>query len=285
MVNVQTKTQKDYLQAKTIEYLKTHTPYTLGSKAGVGSKVIDNIINGCFDDVAERHMLQVIHVITEKVMDKIYQTSDATALKNTLEKARKNSLMIGVTGETGTGKTYMMKQLAMKEGVYYIDVHMISSARVFLKELLHKNLRVSCGETDLGALVQEAAKVFNRNEWNTGIKPVLIIDEADKMQKEVRSVIHTLRDRTIDHLGILLVGMPALKNDLLKGKESKKPGVSELYRRIALWVHLNGLDSKEIKTILEDNGISDKIEQREFRHMTGFGDLMNAINLYKLENE
>jgi len=133
---------------------------------------------------------------------------------------------------------------------------------------------------NMSELIDKVSKQLNTME-----KPLLILDEFDKAHKDIRAAVHTLRDRTMENCGLLLVGMPALKNDLMRGKDAGKPGYAEFARRVNIWHHLEGLRPDEIKKVLHDSGITDAELVREYKQYKSFGELVNAINLYKRLND
>jgi hypothetical protein len=251
---------------------------TLCYRAGVGSNIIADIIEERFDDVTIGHLKKVQSIVNTQPMSGLYKTSDCQAFMNAADTAMKHKLMIGITGNTGAGKSYMANALARKDEVLYYNCHLKKSAKTFFENLLI-NMRQPCNG-NVSDLIDRVAREINYMD-----SPLLIVDEACKMSPEIRSAVHTLRDRTLSKCGILLIGMPALKNDLIAGKEKGKLGFAELYRRVNIWHHLEGLKPEEIKTILKDSGITAPEQQREFRKYNSFGELMNEIQLYKLLND
>lgn len=250
----------------------------LGRKAGVGAAIINAILADDFKDVSVDHLLKIQSIVQTDTMKSLYKTADCRAFMNAKNRAATHRLMIGIIGDTGTGKSFLSQALAKSEGVFYYNVHLKKSSRVFLQDLLVNMGAPTCGNVSeqIDRIVKSVAKYDN---------PVIIIDEADKMYPEIRSAIHTLRDRTMELCGWMLVGMPSLKNNLIRGKEQGKQGYAEFWRRVNLWHSLEGLKQDEIKMILQDHGITDAETQRQLRKYTGFGDLINQIQTYKLLNE
>ncbi len=244
--------------------------------AEVGTETIDNLLNGNFEALNDKYLAKIKTIVKNESNIGLYRTTDCMAFLRAADEATEYNLMVGITGDTGTGKTFMSTAVAQKNNVLYWNCHMEKSPRVFFQELLC-NLRASYYGT-ISAMIEKAAKAMN--EQGT----LLIIDEADKMHPQIRACVHTLRDRTAKQCGIMLVGMVALKNDLITGKEQGKKGYAEFSRRVNIWHHMDGLQPKEINKVLEDNGITEPGILREFRHYTSFGELVNAIQLHKILN-
>lgn len=272
-----TKVQQLHVKKDAQLFLSRSSLTSLGQRANVGTKPIRDLLNEKFEELNEQLLNKINAVVKTGVGTGLYRTNDCTAFLNATEQATRHQLMIGITGNTGTGKTFMSEAIAKKENVLYWNCHLQKSPKVFFQELL-SNMNVPYGTKSISEMIDRAARAMNEYGY------LLIIDECDKMHRHIRGCVHTLRDRTRNHCGIVLVGMPALKNDLLRGKEAGKPGYSEFWRRVNIWHHLGGLQPDEIKKVLHDEGITAPDVIREFRHYTSFGELVNAIQLHKILN-
>ena len=269
---------KDEILTKDVQmYLDKNTVEALGYRSGVGSKIINAIREGNYERVPERLMNKVKTIVRTNEMQGLYKTADCIAFLNAKNDALRHKFMIGITGDTGTGKSYMSLAVSKADNVLYYNCHLKNSARVFFHDILINLKKPIWG--NMSELIDRTAEAINDTE-----NPLLIVDEADKMHREIRAAIHTLRDRTIKNMGVMLVGMPSLKNDLIKGKELGKQGFSEFYRRVNIWHELRGLSADEIKTVAYTEGIKDVSVQRDLRRFTSFGELMNEIALYKRLN-
>jgi hypothetical protein len=115
--------------------------------------------------------------------------------------------------------------------------------------------------------------------------PLLIVDEAGKMNHVMMLYMHDLREYTNQNCGIILAGMPYFKANLQKFAQKEKEGCSEFLRRINLWHSLSGLSRSEIKYICKEEGIDDQERIKELYRFNRFGDLMNEILLNKIITE
>jgi len=275
---LQTKVQLTALKTDTERYLQKHPLQSLAQKAGLGTKVIDNLLAENFEAIPEHHLKQIHMIVKRNYKDGLHRTADSQAFLKAVDMAVKHTMCVGITGDTGTGKSFMSRAVAKKANVLYWNCELMHSPREFFSAL-SRDLRISCGGSISEMIDRVAVKINDMEE------PLVIIDEMDKCHKAIRSCIKTLRDRTEQKAGLLLVGMPAFKNDLLRGKEAGKQGYSEMWRRVNIWHHLGGLRPEEIKAVLTDAGITEPEAQREFRQYTSFGELVNAIELHKLLND
>lgn len=212
-----------------------------------------------------------------KVANKIglYQTNDFRSVFNQCEITRTHKLMTGLIADTGMGKTTTLKAYTNHDNVFLVTVDKTMNAKgLFLKIL--DTLGISFDGNIHDVMLKIAA------ELNSLENPLLIIDEAGKLNHVMMLYMHDLREYTKDNCGILLAGMPYFKSRLIKFSDKQKEGCSEFLRRINIWHELEGLNRKEIDYICEQEGI--EADNYKDYHGLRFGDLMNKILLDKITN-
>lgn len=205
----------------------------------------------------------------------LYQTNDLLSVVRQCEMTQDHKLMTGLIADTGMGKTTSLKAYAGRENVFMVTVDKTMNAKgLFLKilDVLGANF-----DGNIHDVMLRIAEVLNSLN-----SPLLIIDEAGKLNHVMMLYLHDLREYTKDNCGILLAGMPYFKSRLVKMAEKQKEGCSEFLRRINVWHELEGLSRKEIEYICQSDGI-----ESDFKQYYGlrFGDLMNKILLDKITNE
>ena len=129
-------------------------------------------------------------------------------------------------------------------------------------------------------MINRAAEELNKQE-----SPLVIIDEAGKLNQTMILYLHVLRDKTAGNCGIILAGMPYFKDNMIKFASKEKEGYAEFLRRINLWHTFVGLQPKEVEEICRLNGIEDSTRIKELKRHKRFGDLMNDIYLEKVMTE
>lgn len=271
---------KEQVQNAIAPYLK-YTGFTserLAEKAGIGISVLIKIKRGEWAGIDDKIFKKVWQIINPATIEGLFQTADLKSAIDAMNNAVKYKRMIAITGDTGMGKTTALRSYAiMKPNVFTMYLDGTTTPIVFLTELL-REMGISC----YGSPAEMRDKVVV--ELNSLEEPLLIIDEFGKAKDKLILLIHSIRDRTKDNAGIVIAGMPRFKNDMIKKVNSGVNGYSEFFRRVNIWHELNGLSKDEITYILEQNGITDKGEQMEYRNFRRFGDLDNAINLHKTLN-
>jgi DNA transposition AAA+ family ATPase len=245
----------------------------LSAQTKLSSATISKILNGKWDDISDAVWRKLQIATSDGQVEVFYNTANHTEIKKLCDLTRKKKLMVGLTGDTGMGKTTSLKKLSRSRNTYYLSYNKTMKAKQFFANLL----------SELG--VQFEGSVYdmvNRlaDELNGKSNPLLIIDEAGKITNNVMLDMHVLRDKTNNNCGIVLAGMPYFKTNLIKNSNKQKEGYAEFFRRIQLWHELEGLSKDEILFICEQHGIEDKDVLKELLTKKRFGDLSNALLLH-----
>jgi len=272
--------EKEKLQKSIDMYCqaKGFTSDDLSGKLGLSKTTISNIRNGKWSLLSDHRLRSVANMINTTILAGLYETTDVQSVWTGLEKARKHRLMIGITGDTGLGKSTSCKAYTIRTEVFYYEYNYGDSPKTALIDIL-REMGVKY-EGTVTAMLSRLCEELNYME-----NPLLIIDECSKLKEQMIMMLHSLRNRTQHNCGIALVGMPYFKNNLIREVNKETIGYAEFYRRIQMWHELRGLMPEEITYVLENNGITDKATQNSFRKINRFGDLMNAITLHKSVNE
>ena len=150
-----------------------------------------------------------------------------------------------ITGEIGSGKTTLLQSFLseLEDDVVYA---VVSQTQLTAKQFLQATL------TEFGFKPFEKPKVelldmlnmFLIEQYGSGKKVVLIVDEAQNLSKKVLeeirmlSGIETHKEKV---LRIILAGQPELRETL------DSPSLKQLVQRIRLRFHLGPLDKRELQ--------------------------------------
>jgi len=263
------KTINDYCQKKGI------SKNELSVQIGINPAYLSKIENEKFDEITSEVLTKIRAAINLRNSKAFYQTSDLATVFNQCEKTRTFKLMAGLTGDTGMGKTTSLRAYSMRENVFLVTVDKTMNAKRFFISVL-KAMGIQF-DGNIHDVMIRIAEELNRLE-----NPLLIIDEAGKLNHAMILYLHDLRENTLENCGILLSGMPYFKRNLQKYAEKQKEGYAEFLRRINIWHELKGLSRKEVEVICNNNGISGDLKPFYGKR---FADLMNDILLEKITNE
>lgn len=250
----------------------------LSVKSGVSEGTLSFLENERWEKISPAMFMQIWNFCNRNTVEHLLPTVDFVSTVKACDKARKHHFMIGLTGDTGMGKTTAISAYSMRKNTFYVCYDKTMSPRQFFIALLRE---LSCPfEGSLNEMINRASDVVNRL-----VTPLLIIDECGKLNHAMILYLHVLRDKTAGNCGIVLAGMPYFKRNLQRMAEKEKEGYAEFYRRINLWHTLVGLQPKEREQICITNGITDPARIKELKRIPRFGDLMNEIYLEKAMKE
>ena len=224
------------------------------SLKGVSAATVSQMLSGKWELIADdmwRNVAAQIGYKDEKW--EAVQTRDFRLLTRLLDEAKENTLVMGVTGDAGSGKTFALKHYtASHRQTYLLCCNEYWNRKTFLSELLAAMGRDYTGYT-VGEMMSEAVRALKMQE-----SPLLILDEADKLSDQVLYFFITLYNSLEDECGIVLCATQHLEKRIKKGIKLNKKGYAEIWSRLGRkCVALSGVSAADITAICEANGISD----------------------------
>jgi len=148
-----------------------------------------------------------------------------------------------LTGEIGSGKTTLLRQL-LGETEHDVVVGLISNTHESFGHLLQW-ISVAFGlpvSSDSKAVLYEQFSQFLIAQYASGKRTVLIVDEAQNLDKHALEELRLLTNINADKdqlLQLVLAGQPDLREKL------QQPGLTQFVQRIAVDYHLNSLSPEE----------------------------------------
>ena len=180
------------------------------------------------------------------------ETRGFKRLNKYLQDAQDNSLVMAITGDAGTGKTFTIKNyIANTRQAYLLCCNEYWNRKMFLSELLTSLGRDYTGFT-VGEMMHEAVRTLKMQE-----SPLLILDEADKLSDRVLYFFITLYNQLEDECGIVLCATNHLCKRIERGIKLNKKGYNEIWSRLGRrCIELKGVSAADITAICEANGIT-----------------------------
>ncbi len=224
------------------------------SLKGVSAATVSQMLSGKWEQIADEMWRNVAAQIGYKDEKwEAVQTRDFRLLTRLLDEAKENTLVMGVTGDAGSGKTFALKHYtASHRQTYLLCCNEYWNRKTFLSELLAAMGRDYTGYT-VGEMMSEAVRALKMQE-----SPLLILDEADKLSDQVLYFFITLYNSLEDECGIVLCATQHLEKRIKKGIKLNKKGYAEIWSRLGRkCVALSGVSAADITAICEANGISD----------------------------
>lgn len=203
MTNLQ---QKIELKARISQYCEERglSRADFAVKAGVSPATLSAIDNEQWNKISDSMLRRLENIVAQGSAASVYTTSDFEAVMKLCETAREHKLMIGLIGDTGTGKTTALNAFAYSKNVYKVSFEKSMNPRQFFKSLL-REIGIDFDD-NVNSMIGRVAQELNMKK-----SPLLIIDEAGKITHPVMLYLHDLREKTMLNCGIVLAGMPYFK--------------------------------------------------------------------------
>ncbi len=173
-----------------------------------------------------------------------------------LNESKENSEAYLLEGRAGHGKTYAIKKFSTgNENAFMLACEVTWNRKQFLVELMNRMGR-DCGghtETEILALVTKYLLAMDR--------PIIIMDEADKLNDDVLYFFISLYNRLDDHCGLVMSATEHLSIRLERGVKYNRKGYAEIWSRIGSKpIVFEKTRKKDVKAICEANGVTDEME-------------------------
>lgn len=224
----------------------------VAKKAGISSATISQMINKNWDLIKDE-MWRKVQVNLH--LDFLWQTANTQNLQSIVQMlggVQANSMSIAISQSAGIGKSHSYKYYTRQQK----NVILVECKNYWTKRTYVKNLMSSSGLEVFGT-TEELIERFI--DYVKGLeKPLVIIDQADKLKDPSLDLFMDFYNELDGHCGFLLSGVPALEKRILKGVQKDKIGYCELYSRIGRkFIPLKKVSATDVEAICMANGIDD----------------------------
>ena len=184
----------------------------------------------------------------------IESTSNFNLLVGLLQDAKDNANVYSIVASAGAGKsrtsTYFKES---NRNVFRVECAEYWNKKAFLIELL-KSMGLSTEGLTIYALMAALEESVTKLE-----KPLIIMDEVDKLRDEILYFFITLYNKLYGRCGIVLLSTNYFQTRIKKGIDRNKKGYAEIFSRIGRrFVTLRDASSQDIIDICRANGLEDK---------------------------
>lgn len=256
------KSEKQKITERLEKYIDRYQSQNKAANSlkGVSAALISQVVNNNHNDIADDKWRTIASQIGyspngwEPVMTRDFKTIDKL-----LFDAKEHSLVMGITGEAGSGKSFAFSEFVTRHpNAYVLSCNEFWNRKYFLAALLTEMGRDYSGLT-VAEMMGEVVRVLNKLE-----KPILILDEADKLSDQVLYFFITLYNQLEDHCALILAATDHLAKRVRKGLRLNKKGYKEIYSRLGRkFIELKGVNSSDISQICRANGITKTTQIRE----------------------
>jgi len=198
----------------------------------------------------------ILTTLGSKVDDFLF--SHQRVIIRALERAHKNSDMIGILGMEGMGKSSAVASyLLTHDHVYYVRVGQSYSVKSFFHELA---FQISGEFPPQSENTFTTVKRLSYLLTKSTERKIIIIDDAGLLTKTKLGFWRELRENTLSTTAFTFVGLQYFRDHLERQRQNGVIGVAEFIRRIQSWVTIeSGLQEHEIVEFAAKKGISQEL--------------------------
>jgi type II secretory pathway predicted ATPase ExeA len=191
----------------------------------------------------------------------IVETTNTRTIVQVMEDAKERSMFMAISYNAGAGKTANALEYARvnkTEGVFYYAVAHSDTNKVQFMRELGTALGLDMSRMSGSANVL-ADYIINFFVSRLDSKPLLIIDEADKLCDPALKFFITLYNAVEGRMGCVIMGTENLQKKIKRGVRLASNGFDEIDSRFGRrYISLQGVTKAETAKICEANGITDK---------------------------
>lgn len=227
------------------------------SLRGVSSATVSQMLNGNWGLITNQMWRNVATQIGWKEYSwNEAETGNYKELSTYYTVAKERSMVMAVTGDAGTGKSFTAQSFEQEnKNVFVLRCNDYWNKKTFLMEL-SALIGLDVRGYTIAEMMQDIIWELKSKE-----KPLLILDEADKLQDSLLYFFITIYNALEDQCGLLLQATDFLEKRLKGGVNKNAKGFPEIWSRLGRkCVHLNGVTADDVRNICLANGIESEKE-------------------------
>jgi DNA transposition AAA+ family ATPase len=229
-----------------------------GNKAskliGISSANVSNVLNDKWDNISD-DIWRKIEVFCGLAGEwQAARTGNMAKIYALSNDAQQNSIALAFSFMPGSGKSFALQYYKNNTpNVAYIECDEYWSKKTFITKIAESLGITINSKFYLPQMVEQIV-----DELQSLKKPLIIIDEADKLKDPVLNLFKTLFNRTLRQCGFILCGAPHFKNKIENGVAKQKQAYQEIYSRIGgEFITLNPTTAKDVREVCRVNGVVD----------------------------
>lgn len=157
-------------------------------------------------------------------------TSQYKTVITEIKEAKENARVRMIIGQTGCGKSYAINKFVQNNpsGTYVIACSGQTCVSSLIRRLM---MALNIDEKGCQDFLLDKISAELRDQYYAGLKPVLILDEAENLGAPALRSVKTVYDWVKDSCGIVLIGTAQLIKELEKLNKRDEKGIPQFYDR------------------------------------------------------
>ncbi|RIV21352.1 ATP-binding protein [Fibrisoma montanum] len=220
--------------------------------------------------VSDQMWARVAHKLGYKLNEERWNwvsTTNTNVMFELLERAQFESLFTCISHDAGHGKTTgALMYTLQKEAVFYLECEESWSHKRFVQKIA-ETLGVRTERYNVSDLTDLIVSVLKQRAATA--RPLLIIDEANKLKPSSLRLFIPLYNKLHDEVGMVLIGAHDLKRHIQAGVRRDARGFDELESRLGrAYMPLVGIFRQDVVAICNANGLKNPdAQERVWLHL------------------
>lgn len=219
---------------------------------GVSPATISQILNGNWSLISNEMWRSISAQIGYFSTGVIVETRGYSKIYQLMQDAQENTLVFGVIGNEGSGKTETVECYANKnQHVFHLKCAVYWNRRFFVSELC-RLIGLQSSSNSVPYMMREIVSALKKMK-----SPQIIIDEADKLNDALLYFFISLYNDLEGYCSMIVAGAPYLEVRIKKGVENNTKGFREIYSRLGRkFIYTPIPNGEDITKICKANGIT-----------------------------
>jgi hypothetical protein len=221
--------------------------------SGVSNATISNVLNNKHEKVADTMWQNIKNQVSKKGEWQYVAIRPSIFIEKVIQDAAENSSVKGLVGIAGGCKSKSVLRTETNN-VFVISCHEYFTSRDFLEAICEAmGVRIYSGR--ISTLMKEIVKHLLKLK-----NPVIIIDEADKLDRKVLYFFISLFNALEGKCGLIIQATHYLQSFIQNGVDTGKKGFQEIYSRIGqIFLEVPKINLNDAKKICRANGLTDDL--------------------------
>ncbi|MEZ0611962.1 ATP-binding protein [Fibrella sp. WM1] len=188
----------------------------------------------------------------------IAKTLNTQIVSQVLSDAQNEAMFMAISEKAGSGKTASINHYKAndQEGMVFVLQCEEWHKRPFLFKLSETLGVATRADMNVDALTDGVVKFFKRKAKDG--RPLLVLDEADKLRPAALRFLIVLYNRLEDEIGLVVAGTEFLKRHIQAGVKRAHKGYDEIDSRLGrTYIELVGAQYNDVVAICQANGLAD----------------------------
>ena len=258
---VSEKQKQDIVQLIEVERHRLGSDAKVATKCGVSPSLLSQLKSNTYTAQGDDAWFKVGNALGYCFNEQAWRVVDVANVRlvnTTLQTAKERALFVGISDYAGSGKTTATKQYEMENkhaAVFRLECREWSR-KAFLDKLMQL---FGLDITRYMSAEEKTDSITDFVKSRASFKPLLVLDEADKLKHPALRLLIPLYNDCEGQLGVVICGTEHLEKDFARGVKHSWKGYDELSSRFGRrFIHLQGCTEGDVASICSANGVTAK---------------------------